>query len=226
MSEEPFTVEVTVAAPVDAVWRALRDPEEIRRWHGWHYDGLDKEIEIIYAQDATESAEEHWLRLGSGDLFELTDLGGATRIRLTRAPKGANPEWDAYYDDVNEGWITFLQQLRFALEHHPGEERRTVFHSGAGDAFAITGLSALSADSGSYALEGLTGEIWYRSANQLGVTVREWGDGLLVAGRSSGAAMLVLTTYGLNDAALAEVEARWAGRLVSDQTGDGGEQEG
>lgn len=32
---DPIIVEVTVAAPPDAVWRALRDPAEIRRWHGW-----------------------------------------------------------------------------------------------------------------------------------------------------------------------------------------------
>ena len=32
---EPVRIEVTVAAPVEEVWRALRDPAQLRRWHGW-----------------------------------------------------------------------------------------------------------------------------------------------------------------------------------------------
>ncbi|GIH26841.1 hypothetical protein Aph01nite_51510 [Acrocarpospora phusangensis] len=219
MSEERFVVDVTIAAPVDAVWRALREPEEIRRWHGWHFDGLDKEIEVIYQENVTESAAERWLELQGKDRFELTDLGETTRLRLTRAPKGDNPDWDAYYDDINEGWITFLHQLRFALERHPAADRRTVFSSGTApaDVFDLAGLTAVAdlPPGTPYAAGGLTGEIWYRSANQLGVTVAEWGDGLLVAGRGSGGnAMLVLTTYGLDDPTFAGLEARW-GSLLS-----------
>ncbi|MFD2357352.1 hypothetical protein ACFSTC_60850 [Nonomuraea ferruginea] len=73
MTEERFTVEVTISAPVGEVWRALRDPEQIRRWHGWHFDGLDKEIDFIYAEHVTESPQEHWMEVQGGDRFELTD---------------------------------------------------------------------------------------------------------------------------------------------------------
>ncbi|WP_440088777.1 SRPBCC family protein [Streptosporangium sp. LJ11] len=225
MTDEPFSLEVTIAAPVDDVWSALRDPELIRRWHGWHFDGLDKEIEVIYHQNVVESAAEHRLEVQGGDLFELADLDGRTRLRMTRAPRGGDPEWDAYYDDITEGWITFVHQLAFALERHPGADRRTVFLSGAAASPVLeaTGLAAVAglAPASPYELEGPTGEtlrgqVRFRSANQVGLTVDGWGDGLLVAAETppspanpGGAAMMVLTTYGLDDAAFADLESRW-----------------
>ena len=42
--DKPFRVEVTVDAPRDVVWRELTEPERIRHWFGWEYDGLDEEI--------------------------------------------------------------------------------------------------------------------------------------------------------------------------------------
>ncbi|GIH74297.1 SRPBCC family protein [Planobispora longispora] len=225
MTDEPFFVEVVISAPVGEVWEALRDTEQIRRWHGWHCDELDKEIEVIYHQNVVESAAEYRLDVQGGDRFELTDLGDRTRLRLTRAPLGGNPEWDAYYDDISEGWTTFVHQLRFALERHRGADRRTVYLSGAGSepVLRTAGLAAAagSAPGSPYELDGptgerLRGEVWFRSANQLGLTVAGWGDGLLVAGRTpaspanpEGGAMMVLTAYGLDDDAFAALESRW-----------------
>ena len=60
------------------------------------------------------------------------------------------------------------------------------------------------------------GELWFRSDQQLGISVDAWGDGLLVVSsaepsprKPNGAAMAILTTYGLDDSQLAELEARW-----------------
>ena len=49
-------VEVTVAASPDLVWEALREPEQIRRWFGWEYEGLDGEIALI-AQDVAATRQ-------------------------------------------------------------------------------------------------------------------------------------------------------------------------
>ena len=38
--EDHVLVEVTVPAPADAVWAALRDPAKIKDWFGWETDGL------------------------------------------------------------------------------------------------------------------------------------------------------------------------------------------
>jgi hypothetical protein len=197
------------------VWRALREPAQIRHWHGWDDPGLDAEIQLIYLDEdkITVSEADRVLEVQGGDRFELTDLGDATRVRLTRAPRGSNPEWDAYYDDITEGWITFVQQLRFALERHAGEPRRTLFFSGiprALNAPPITELKPADAPS------PITGGEWFRSERQVGYTVDEWGDGLLVLGdappspsKPDGGAMTVLSTYGLDEDAFEALRSAW-----------------
>ena len=138
-------VELTIAAPADTVWRALREPAEIRRWFGWDYDGLDDEIQYIFVQASKADDDARVIDGGPGGVIAVEDRGGEAVVRVTR------PVADGY-DEVNEGWLTFIQQLRFYLERHPGQERRTL-HVPA------------------------EGEEWFRSENQVG-TVRE--DGALV----------------------------------------------
>jgi hypothetical protein len=210
------TVIVTIAAPVDVVWEALRDRDTIRHWHGWDAEGLDDEIDLIYFTHMTEDAAARTLSAGDGDHFRLEADGDRTRVTLTRAPRGANPDWYAYYDDITEGWITFLHQLRFAVERQPGVSRRTVFLSGHN-----TGghdLMAELGDTGVVDLAGekVTAELWYRAEHQLGLAVDAWGGGLLVVASSAptetkpeGAAMVILSTYGLGDDELTELTDRW-----------------
>ena len=50
--DKPFRVEVDVDAPRDVVWRELTEPERIRHWFGWEYDGFDEEIKFIFVDHA------------------------------------------------------------------------------------------------------------------------------------------------------------------------------
>jgi uncharacterized protein YndB with AHSA1/START domain len=222
MTDDTLRIEVTVAAPVEAVWDALRNKEKIRHWHGWEYDGLDAEIDLIFFTEYTEDSESRTLELQGGDRFVVGPVEGGSRITLTRAPHGDDPEWDAYYDDVTEGWITFVHQLRFALERHPDEPRRTLFYSGAGDRSTAPAeqLGITAAVDSPYEVDLVgaraTGRVWFRSDNQLGLTVDQWGDGLLVLShvgasekKPNGAAMAVLTLYGVDDAGLAATDKHW-----------------
>jgi len=223
MTDETSRIEVTVAAPVEAVWDALRDKDKIRHWHGWEYDGLDAEIDLIFFTGFTEDRESRTLGLHGGDRFMVEPVEGGSTITLTRAPHGDDPEWDAYYDDITEGWITFIQQLRFALERHPAEARRTLFYSGAGDRstspaeqLVITGAVGSQYEVDLVGAKA-TGKVWFRSDHQLGLTVDQWGDGLLVLShfgtsekKPTGAAMAVLTLYGVDDAALGSIDKRWS----------------
>jgi len=220
MTDAASRIEVTVAAPVDTVWQALRDKETIRQWHGWDYDGLDDEIDLIYFTDVGADADAHTLSVQGGDLVRLASDGAGTRVTLTRAPRGSNPDWDAYYTDITEGWVTFLHQLKFAIERKAGAARQTLYFAGSNesglDVVDELGLPGGPTVEMSLVGEDVKGEAWFRSAHQYGVTVDAWGDGLLVvsslapsADKPEGAAMAILSTYGLDDARLAEIRERW-----------------
>lgn len=180
---DPVVVEVEVAAPADVVWRALREPAELRRWHGWDFDGLDEEIAFIYLGERVADDTRMTLDTGGG-VFALEPRGERTVVRVTRpAPEGG---WDEA-DSINEGWLAFVQQLRFYLERHRGEERRTIH---------VERELALPA-----------GEPWHAAAHQAGVVLD--GDVLTIAfdGRT------VASTYGLSDAAFAALEERLSGAV-------------
>lgn len=220
-------LEVTIAAPIDQVWRALRDPEMIHRWHGWHDPSLDAEIRMIFLDGVKEDPEAYTLVAGGGDIFSLHPVPGGILVRLTRAPLGTNPEWDAYYDDITQGWTTFLQQLRFGLERHGLAPRQTLVLDGAladPDATLIgaLGLAAVAdvtiGTRYSAALatgDDVEGEVYARSTHQHMLTVDGLGDGLLVVAqqlraphRPRGGVLTVLTGY-VGAAEFAEVERRW-----------------
>jgi len=222
------SIEVVIAAPAAEVWAALRDPQLIRRWHGWEDNGLDAEIEQIYGAAATAEESGTRLVLAGGDTVDLATVPGGTRLRLRRAPLGSNPEWDAYYDDITEGWTSFLQQLRFALERHPDSDRRTLQLAAtpgtAGGIAERLGLADLrDRDAGTrYAAtmapaEQATGQVWFVSERQLGITVDGYGDGLLILAeepvaphRPDGGSMVLLTAYtGPDD--FAAISERWNG---------------
>lgn len=221
MTDSTPRIEVTVAAPVDIVWKALRDKETIRHWHGWDYEGLADEVEVIYFTDVTEDPDARVLGVQGGDVIRLEAAGDATRVTLTRAPRGANPDWDAYYAEITEGWITFIHQLRFAIERQPGAARRTLFFAGSNESGRSVvdelGLPAGPTIEADLLGENAKGEVWFRSEHQFGITVDAWGDGLLVVSsvgpfddKPDGAAMAILSTYGLDDARLDELKERWS----------------
>ncbi|SDK08567.1 hypothetical protein SAMN04488074_104207 [Lentzea albidocapillata subsp. violacea] len=184
MSDEGVRIEITVAAPVDEVWQSFRDKEKLRHWHGWDLPDLDAEIDNIYFENA-EEGDGATLVVQGHDTFVLTPVPEGTRVVLTRAPVGTSPEWDAYYDEITEGWITFLHQLKFAHEYHPGEKRRTLFWPSEVDL-------------------GVSGKPFFESANQRGVVVEEFGPGLVV----TSAQMTVVTTYGFSDDQLEALRQR------------------
>ena len=187
-------VEILVAAPIETVWKALRDPAEMCRWFGWNYPTMPEDIDMMFFQN-TEADET----------------------------------WQGIYFDVNEGWLTFFQQLKFVLERHPGADRRTVFLNGRAKAAATPlpaqalGLDPLAIVpvGERYAIETATGEklegtVWYRSSYQLGLTVDGYGDGLLIinarprtAKSHHGGGSVIVSTYGFDDVAFGRLVDRW-----------------
>jgi hypothetical protein len=203
----------------------MTEPALVARWFGWEHDSLDDEIAMIFVDAMSRSRERLRLETNGGGLFTLHEDRAGTVLELRRPA----PDDGVAFDAIDEGWTTFVQQLRLGLERHPDEERRCLElqgkhgPDGGHDLHALLGLEAAAGlQSGArYAAttpfgEELTGEVWFRSEHQLGLTVDGWGDGLLVAVRRPpddqrpyGGAQLVLTSYGLDDAAFAGWFERW-----------------
>lgn len=214
---ERLLVDMVVAAPVDVVWAALREPGTIRRWFGWDDAGLDAEIRQIFLDEATADDDARTLTWAGGDRFELEagDDGAVTRLRLHRRGH-VEAWWDGVHDLVDEGWIMFSQQLRFLLERHADEERRTVHADGVDlgpedDALLDRlGLRSLGDDpvGSRYTVtrpDGSTfgGEVFFQTDLQIGLSVDEEDDALLVVARRPpasapphGTAVFLLSLFG------------------------------
>lgn len=221
-------VELTIAAPADAVWEAMRDPAKIYNWFGWDADGLKDEIEYIFVTHAKRDEVAKVLFFeGVNDRFELLDQGGQTVLRVVRTVAETD-NWDGVYEDMTEGWISFVQQLKLAMEQHSLAPRRTIYLEGAaqpgGQApIAALGLSDLASTPVGEPVrvtlppgEAIDGRAWHRTPWQFGFTVPRWGDGMLIVTDKSktetspdGRGTVLLTTYGLTDAEFNDLQATW-----------------
>ena len=222
--EDHLLVETTIPARFEVVWDALRDPAKIREWFGWEADSLKDEIDFIFATHArADEAAGTVVFEGVNDRYEVECRGDHCAVRVVRSlPVGQTTE---AFDGMIEGWISFTWQLALALARHQLAPRRTLFFSGPPRADRLgrdlLGLDAAPAAgepwSGALGPETeAAGEVWFTARHQTGVTVDGWGDGLLIVvdqppteKKPNGFVMLTLTTYGLDDAALGDLQARW-----------------
>lgn len=220
-------LEVRIAAPLPTVWQALRDPVIIRNWFGWDYDGLAGEIDYIFrdhsmADEATHRlAGEPWE--GVSDSIALREAEDGTLLTIVRSapiPDG--------YDEVVEGWISFIEQLRFVLERKPGQQRRTLRFSGTAtekhrlpsNALNIDGLHD-AAPGSSYVAElpgheRISGEVFFHARHQIGLVVGEWDDALMIVVNRPksetaphGGGAITISTFGLDDERFRALEQRW-----------------
>ncbi len=205
---------VHINADARQVWLMLREPRLIRQWHGWEAKGLDEEIRsIFFAQSVVEGPDHSYLTVDGGDTFRIEPVSDGTVLNLER---GDSTE---YAEEITEGWITFLQQLRFSVERHPSGTRRTAFFSGESSEPIISRLNAghLQQAGDSYSLDlpnghTLTGDVWFKTANQLGLTVSEYsdhGDGLVILADHGGSSLVIVTTYGLGAHSLRTIWDSW-----------------
>lgn len=230
-TEEKVIIDITIAAPLAEVWQAVRAPGEIANWFGWDADTLEDEITFIFADHVAIDEAGHVLKFesfeGLTDRFELSEADTGTRLRVVRSGP-AGRDWMGIYEDVSQGWMSFLQQLRLWLEQAGKADRRTLYVSGGateGGALPIaaTGLPArASAEPGAPARffgpdgAAMSGMVWHRTDFQTGVMVPEWGNGMLIATDKPvseryprGGGSLMITTFGLDQAAFDALVAEW-----------------
>ncbi|WP_350000754.1 SRPBCC domain-containing protein [Pseudarthrobacter sp. WHRI 8279] len=221
---------VVINADAPQVWTMLREPSKVAQWHGWQAEDLDSEIkEIYFSGDVQESPDHTSLTVHGGDVFELKPVPNGTQVSVTRGALDHDSEWAAWDEDITQGWLTFLQQLRFALERHPHGKRHTLFlhlTEGQGSAIEKLGLSDLPAPGENYKVklgtgEEISGTVWYKTSHQVGLTVHDYaehGEGLLVVAdhpaikdvREEGEGSLVIvSTYDLGAARLESARSSW-----------------
>jgi hypothetical protein len=205
---KPFRVEVVVGAPHVEVWRALTEPDEIRRWFGWDYPGLEQEVEFIFVENARPEPPGRILLFQGEDqsAIEVEADGPRTIVRVVNPAASDQAERDDGFDQIEEGWRAFLLQLRHYLERHAGERRRTIRLTG--DANPLAALAAVAGE-----IEGES----RRASPHLSVTTTDsYGGGLVVVESTepldspgSCRVNVTITTYGLDDERLARLRQRW-----------------
>lgn len=192
------TRELEIAAPVDAVWRALTEAGELERWFpleahvepgeggvirlswGEAYDGVSgievwepgRHLRIAFPRfDAADLATDYWLE----------GRGGRTLLRVVSSGFGADSSWDDAYEGVGRGWDFELLGLRHYLEHHRGRDRAV--------ALAIE-PHALTVDDAWNRLTGPDG--WLGPTGLAGARVgADWSARTATGESLSGAALLV-----------------------------------
>lgn len=232
-------VSIDIKADAATVWEHLREPAKIRRWFGWDYDGLDAEIRQIFVDEAraaeTSAVDEpaqpvRSLTWKHGDLITVTPVGeGRSHLTIARQHDGLH-RYDGVRDEMDEGWIAFAQQLRFALERHPGQDRRTLR---AEELDAGGPRDRLLDRAGLHGVRGiplgghvearrpdgspLGGTLWHRTEFQVGIQLHGLTEALLVIEETPAASRpphgfvtATLSLYGADDALVAEVERRWS----------------
>lgn len=203
--QKPYRVEVRVPASLDAVWRALTEPDQISQWFGWDYDGLDAEIRFIFVEHSRRQPPDRIVG-DEGTQIELEADGGHTVVRAVFPGPLDDAAWDDIYDGMEEGWRTFFEQLRFWLGRRPQGRRRTIYLTGTGRAADV--LAAAGVD---------TGDPWHQSRYQR-MAVDSAGHLVVVAAQQplttpdAGPISITVTTYGLADPAFDAVRAAWARR--------------
>jgi uncharacterized protein YndB with AHSA1/START domain len=148
--------EIEIKAPIEAVWKALTDAEEIIRWFAddakvvpgpggtmWFawgqgeskMDGTarievwepGKQLKLVLT-GANPSAGAAYGELEPPMIEEYTleSRGDVTVLRLVHSNIPNSPDWDAYYDGTNYGWRAFFLGLRHYLQYCAGKNRDVV----------------------------------------------------------------------------------------------------
>jgi len=141
---------IEIDAPIETVWKAITDAEEIKRWFGLDA-GVEPEVGgkvmISWPNCTIEERVEIWdaprhyatrMTIPDGMIPEgitpprvatdyfLEARGGTTSLRVVQCGFGTGAEFDDEYDDITRGWGTFLANLEHYLERHAGTPCRQV----------------------------------------------------------------------------------------------------
>ncbi|HEY6329688.1 MAG TPA: SRPBCC domain-containing protein [Blastocatellia bacterium] len=148
--------EIEIKAPIEAVWKALTDAQELTCWFvddakvapgeggtmwlAWG-EGESK-MEGKARIDVWEPGKRLKLTLVGADQsgglpfaqlevpiveeWTLQSRGDVTVLKLVHSNIPNSPDWDAYYDGTDSGWRAYFLALRHYLQYCPRKKRDVV----------------------------------------------------------------------------------------------------
>jgi hypothetical protein len=185
--ETLFSATFSMPAPPATVWQHLREPELLRRWFGWHGPEFEDEIAGLSGGFSTVEREGRAVAIGDHRMV-LQEAGPGTELRVSRFA-----ESDEHGIEIDEGWVTFLEQLRYVVTVQPAGARHTLMIPGA----PTTDIPCEH-------------EEWARSTHQRTVLAPAWGQVQVATVRPTAggpAPRVVVNGYGRTDDEAAEQHA-------------------
>lgn len=139
--------EIAIDAPVEAVWKAITEADELVRWFPlecrtspgpggtiwFSWRGSTEGEAKIEVWEPNKRLRTSWeagdpektgtpVRLA--DEYTLTPNGASsTKLRLVSSGFGKHPSWDGMYDCIRRGWQFELRGLKHYLERHRSQSR-------------------------------------------------------------------------------------------------------
>lgn len=255
MTDRP-TREVTktleIHAPPEAVWEALTDADELVRWfplearvepgrggsvylgwdEPWHFDTLIEVWEPGRRLRLVERRDDPGVTLAMD--FRLEGRSGGTVLRLVHSGFGADADWDAEYQGVENGWTFELRSLRHYLERHPGRRRHIAFlqfetaHPAhelmprllGPEAFLAEGTIAGRDEGDRYAMrtvlgEDLGGTVLVNRSNHFAGVVRALDDGIFRCEMFQSHLTVTLAVWGDDADIVTSFRGHWQPRLAA-----------
>lgn len=138
--------EITIDAPVEVVWKALAEADELVRWFplearvepgqggsiwmSWKNEFQGASEILVWEPGVHLRAAWGWHE--DPNVVQVTDYhlesrGGRTVLRVVTSGFPQDPTWDAWYEGTVRGWRFELGSLRHYLERHRGERREVVY---------------------------------------------------------------------------------------------------
>lgn len=138
--ERRLEQEIEIAAPIEDVWKALTDANELTRWFplearvtpglggkifvSWG-PALEGEAEILAWEPGKKFAWKDPMGLVE---WTLEARGGKTVVRLLQSGFLGDTDWEnEWFDSTSYGWIFMLLSLQVALERHRGAPRQVAW---------------------------------------------------------------------------------------------------
>ena len=227
------THEIAIDAPIEAVWKAIADGEELTRWFVQEasvepkvggtitvsWDGEEKGSKTIEVWEPNKKlrvklapfdmgAAKHDPAVPMIDEYTIERRDGKTVLRLVSSGIPDAPEWDGFYHGIDSGWRSFFRTLRHYLEHHSGQPRTTIKIIGKLTGSLEEAWTRLHA-----AVEPLGTVVFEKAPTILEVNIPEIGEAYLAHSAScaggSNYVYTMLSVYGKTPAEVEAIRAKW-----------------